>query len=205
MTARARARPAIRLSKGSPRHNRRTASMPSNVPSLALRESLRRDHEIIRVPADGEREVDTAVGQIVHHGPFLGHPDGMMQRHHDAAGADADAAGHLRQDDAGERRIRKNPAESMEMPLGNPDRLEAVVVGEAGALAKQVELVPLELRLLAGEEEQAEGGPLGEAGWLIRSNKKESLAPQLQSLKSTWRKLHFACLKLLSQRLRGLR
>jgi alginate O-acetyltransferase complex protein AlgI len=26
----------------------------------------------------------------------------------------------------------------------------------------------------------------------------------LQSLKSTWRKLHFACLKLLSQRLRGL-
>jgi hypothetical protein len=128
----------------------------------------------------------------------------MMQRHHHAPGADPDAPRRLRQHHARERRIREHPAEGMEMPLRNPHRLKAAFIGEARALAEQIEFVPLELRRGAGEEQQAERGPRGRR--LAHSvEQEESLAPQLQSLKSTWRKLHFACLKVLSQRLRGLR
>ena len=96
------------------------------------------------------------------------------------------------------------PPKAWKTPSAISHRLKAAFIGEARALAEQIEFVPLELRRGAGEEQQAERGPRGRR--LADSvEQEERLVPQLQSLKSTWRKLHFACLKLLSQRLRGLR
>src|SRR6185295_17071660 len=126
---------------------------------LPVRVALRGEDEVVGVPADGEGDVDPAVGEVVHHRPFLGDADRMVKRHHDAAGAQPEVLRGFGEEHGQERRIREDAAELVEVALGDPDPFEAVLVRELRALPEEVELPPLGFSRLAGEEEQAERRP----------------------------------------------
>jgi hypothetical protein len=122
---------------------------------LAVGEVLRREHEVVRLPARRERDADATVREVVDDRPLLGDPDRAVQRRDDAAGADPQPLGDRGDGRAHHRRVRVQPAEVVEVALRRPDRREAVGVGELGALHQQ----PVLLRagaLAGGEVEQAE-------------------------------------------------
>ena len=117
---------------------------------------LRSEREVVRVPPGGERDAGPACRDVVHDGPFLGHPQRVVQRQHHAARADLYPLG-----DRGDRRgrhgrIRVEPAELVEVALRGPHRGEAVPVGEPRAFQEQA--VPLARAAfgVAAEVEQAE-------------------------------------------------
>jgi hypothetical protein len=57
------------------------------VHEVAVRaEVVRREREVGGVPAARHAEPDPAAGQVVHDGPLLGDPDGVVQREYDRAG-----------------------------------------------------------------------------------------------------------------------
>ncbi|NKA55407.1 hypothetical protein GO279_04175 [Ralstonia solanacearum] len=119
-------------------------------------ERLRREHEVVRMPAGRAGDARPALREVVHHRPLFSDPHRMVQRQHDAARAQLDARCFARQRGAQHRRIGREPAERMEMPLRQPQRRKAAGVGIAGHLEEQ----PILLRIVAGrivaEERDAE-------------------------------------------------
>ena len=117
---------------------------------------VRRQGEVARLPAGGEGDADPSVGKIVDQRPLLGDADRAVQRQHTTPRADLHPLGDGGDGGADERGIRVETAEGMKMPLGRPDGLEAIAVGEPGALEQKAVLVAPFLAFVAGEIEEAE-------------------------------------------------
>ncbi|CAM3196892.1 Uncharacterised protein [Burkholderia gladioli] len=144
-------------------------------------EGFGREHEIVRVPARGDRDADPAARQVVDHRPFLGHAHRMMQRQHHAAGAQLDMARLARQRGGQHRGIRREPAEGVEMALGQPQRGEALLVREARRGEQQVVLAALVGGIVGAEKGQAEvrharAGRLDRAAGGVRGRGRERRA-----------------------------
>ncbi len=120
---------------------------------------LRRQGEVVGVPARGVGQAHPAAREVVHQRPLLGHPHRVVQGQHDAAGAQGDASGLTGQRRRQHRRVGAEAPERVEVALGEPERREAVAVAEAGAVEEQVVLVRPELRRVVAEEVQAELDP----------------------------------------------
>ncbi len=89
------------------------------------------------MPTRREGDSDTAVRQVVDHGPLFRNSNGIVEGNHDAAGPDLNA---LR--DRCDRRARDGgigikTAESMEVSFRSPDRREAVLIGKLRSFEQQ--------------------------------------------------------------------
>src|SRR4051812_19710282 len=80
----------------------------------------------------------------------------MVERQHDAAGADAELAGDHRQRGAEDGGVGVEATEGMEMTLGRPDGGEAGLIGESRAFEKEMVFFVLEIPVVAGEVEETE-------------------------------------------------
>ncbi len=127
---------------------------------------MRRQREVAHVPARGDGDAGAPAREIVDRRPFLGHALHLVQRQHHAAGAQLDALGAHRQRGIEQRRVRVEAAHRVEVPLGGPDRLEAVAVGVFGRFQVEAVLVGRVMGFRA-EVEQAEGQRIGRARGIL--------------------------------------
>ena len=114
---------------------------------------VRLQREVAGVPSGREAQPHATVGQIVHDRPFLRDADRIVQREHHAPGPDADAPGNGGDSSAGQRRVRVEAAERMEMPLRRPHRGEPVLVGILRAFEQQAVLAAGRRRRIGGKVE----------------------------------------------------
>lgn len=100
-------------------------------------EALGEEDEVVGVPAARHAEADASAGEVVGHGPLLRHPDRVVEWQHDRPGVEADAPGLPGQGRRQDGGVGEEAAEGVEVPLGHPQRLEAVPVGEPGRFHEQ--------------------------------------------------------------------
>src|ERR1700754_1949920 len=81
----------------------------------------------------------------------------MMQRHHNATRPELHAFRFPSKGGSQHRGVRRETAEFMEMPLGNPDGLKAFGVGEAGPFDQQLVLARRIGGLVRPEIREAKG------------------------------------------------
>src|SRR5437870_2976336 len=80
----------------------------------------------------------------------------MVERQHDAPGAESDPLRLTGQGRGEDRRVRGDAPERVEVALREPEAGEAVAVGEAGAIEEQVVLAGLKLGGVVAEKIEAE-------------------------------------------------
>ena len=121
------------------------------------REVLRHEGEVVGVPAGCEGQSDTSARQLVDHRPVFRDAQRVVQRQHDAAGAEVHARRDGRKRRRGDRGVRIEAAEGVEVPFGGPDSGEAMLVCEAGTIKQQAVRIPrLAMTGMRREVEEAE-------------------------------------------------
>jgi hypothetical protein len=93
-------------------------------------EVVRRQDEVVGMPPAGESQAGPPAGEVVDDRPLLGHPDGVVQGQHDRAGVQPDPRGARSHGRRQHRRAGEQAAERVEMPLREPDGVQAGPVGE---------------------------------------------------------------------------
>ena len=126
----------------SPRHSLRIVSNPARHHLPAVRKVPGEEREVVGVPAGRERQADAAAGEVVDDGPLLGAADRVVKREDDAPGAELDALGRRGDGGAGDRRVRVEPSERVEVALRRPYGHEAVLVGELRPFEEEAILSP---------------------------------------------------------------
>jgi len=127
-------------------------------------EVLRREDEVCRVPSARHAESDAAVREVVHNGPLLGDPHRVVQRQHDGPRVEPDPVrpcGECRGQDGG---VGEQRAEGVEVPLRQPERVKAVLVGELRGRRDEPVLVGRRRVGVVAEEIEAEVAVPGRSG-----------------------------------------
>ena len=119
-------------------------------------ERIRREDEVVRMPAGGDGDRRTAVGEIVDHGPLLRHAHRVVQRQDHAAAAQLQLLRLERERAGQQRRVRREATHGMKMALRQPDRGEAVLVRKLRGIDQQRVLVVAISRVVVAKEVEAE-------------------------------------------------
>src|SRR6185295_6057476 len=117
---------------------------------------LRRQNEIIRMPARGESHFNSSGRKIVDDRPLLRYANRIVQRKHDTSRTQTDPLGDHCQRRPQNRRIRVKPTEVQKVSLRRPDSSETVLVTIACAFKQQAILISSGGRAVVREEKQTE-------------------------------------------------
>ena len=131
---------------------------------LAIGVLVRRQDEVVRLPARRNSDARTPAGEPVDQRPLFGDAERGMQGQHDTPGTQMHAGGDGRECRAHHGRVRIGRPEVVEMPLGRPDRFEAVSIGESGRLQDEPVRIGIGAVHAAGKMEETERGPVRPIG-----------------------------------------